>query len=86
MLALRGHGGTGMNAWEYLIVALPPFEPAHATKGHSSAVEILDREGTDGWEAVGMTTLADLSVAVLMKRRAHEDHDARRGRPGRPTP
>lgn len=74
-----------MNTWEYLIVALPPFEPAHAIKGQSSAVDTLDREGADGWEAVGMTTLADLSVAVLMKRHATEEHEARRGRPGRPT-
>jgi hypothetical protein len=75
-----------MITWEYLIVALPPFEPAHVTKGHSTAVDTLDHEGADGWEAVGMTTLADLSVAVLLKRRAAEDHEARRGRPGRPTP
>lgn len=74
-----------MNTWEYLIVALPPFEPAHASKGHSPAVEALDREGAQGWEAVGMTTLPDLSVAVLLKRRAAEDHEARRGRPGRPS-
>jgi hypothetical protein len=78
-------GGGGMNTWEYLIVALPPFEPASASKGHSPAVETLDREGAQGWEAVGMTTLPDRSVAVLLKRRAVEDHESQRGRPARPT-
>lgn len=75
-----------MNAWEYLIVALPPFEGAHAAKGHSPAVDTLNREGADGWEAVGMTTLADLSLAVLLKRRSTDDHESRRGRPGRSMP
>jgi hypothetical protein len=74
-----------MIPWEYLIVALPPFESAQITKGHSAAVETLNREGADGWEAVGVTTLADASVAVLLKRRTPEDHEARRGRPGRPS-
>jgi hypothetical protein len=74
-----------MNAWEYLIVALPPFEPAQTTKGHSSAVDTLNREGADGWEAVGMTTLPDLSIAVLLKRHSSRDHESRRGRPGRST-
>lgn len=73
-----------MNTWEYLIVALPPFESAHTAKGQSPAVDTLDREGAQGWEAVGMTTLPDLSIAVLLKRRGHEEHEARRGRPGRP--
>jgi hypothetical protein len=74
-----------MNTWEYLIVALPAFEPAHAAKGHSSAVDTLDREGADGWEAVGMTTLPDLSIAVLLKRHSSHDQESRRGRPGRST-
>jgi hypothetical protein len=74
-----------MNTWEYLIVALPAFENAHATKGHSPAVDTLNREGADGWEAVGMTTLPDLGIAVLLKRHSSVDHEARRGRPGRPT-
>lgn len=75
-----------MNGWEYLIISLPPFEAAKATQGHSSAVDVLNREGGDGWEAVGMSTLTDASVAVLLKRRTADDHDARRGRPGRPAP
>ncbi len=74
-----------MNTWEYLIVALPAFETAHAAKGHSPSVDTLDREGADGWEAVGMTTLPDLSIAVLLTRHTSDDHESRRGRPGRQT-
>ena len=54
--------------WEYLIVALPNFEPPTAVPAGSAAVAALNREGEDGWEAVGMTSLADRSVAVLLKR------------------
>ncbi|HWL44960.1 MAG TPA: hypothetical protein VNQ73_18600 [Ilumatobacter sp.] len=72
-----------MTAWEYLIVALPAFA-ARADQGHSAAVDTLNREGAAGWEAVGMSTLADGSTAVLLKRRASDEHDARRGRPSRP--
>ena len=57
-----------MVLWEYLIVALPAFEaPSHAP-GVSASVAALNAEGTQGWEAVGMTSLADGKVAVLMKR------------------
>lgn len=58
-----------MTTWEYLIVALPEFGPATIAKGESDAVIALDREGRNGWEAVGMTALGDGRVAVLMKRR-----------------
>ena len=54
--------------WEYLIVALPHFEAPTAVPTGSAAVGALNREGEDGWEAVGMTSLADGSVAVLLKR------------------
>jgi hypothetical protein len=57
-----------VSAWEYLIVSLPAFEPARATQGESSAVMLLNREGGNGWEAVGMTALRDGSFAVLLKR------------------
>jgi len=57
-----------MIAWEYLIVSLPEFEPARAAQGESSAVMRLNREGDNGWEAVGMTPLRDASFAVLLKR------------------
>lgn len=53
-----------------MILALPAFQPAAATRGQSDAVHALNREGTEGWEAVGMTALGDGHVAVLMKREA----------------
>ena len=57
-----------MTRWEYLIIALPRFEPPTATPTGSAAIEALNREGEQAWEAVGMTCLADASVAVLLKR------------------
>jgi hypothetical protein len=58
-----------MVVWEYLIVALPAFKaPTHAP-GISASVAALNGEGDQGWEAVGMTSLADGTVAVLMKSR-----------------
>ena len=57
-----------MTTWEYLIVSLPEFETAKAAPGGSASVTMLNREGADGWEAVGMTALGDGSVAVLLKR------------------
>ena len=57
-----------MPRWEYLIVALPEFKPAVTYQGQSASVEMLNGEGHDGWEAVGLTTLPDGLVAVLMKR------------------
>ncbi len=57
-----------MDAWEYLIVALPQFEPPTAAPEPSAAVQMLNAEGADGWEAIGMTVLANGGVAVLLKR------------------
>lgn len=57
-----------MTHWEYLIVALPAFREPTNTPGASAAVEVLNREGRMGWEAVGMTALSDGAVAVLCKR------------------
>lgn len=59
-----------MSTWEYLIVALPAFKPATAAPGQSDSVTALNREGADGWEAVGMTALGGGQVAVLLKRDA----------------
>ena len=59
-----------MTTWEYLIVSLPTFEAAKSAPGGSASVAMLNREGADGWEAVGMTALGDGSFAVLMKRLA----------------
>jgi len=72
-----------VTGWEYLIVSLPAFEAAKYTQGQSAAVDVLNREGAIGWEAVGMSTLTDASVAVLLKRRTTEGHDSQRGRPSR---
>ena len=57
-----------MDTWEYLIVSLPQFAPARAAQGQSPAVQMLNREGDKGWEAVGMTALGDGTSAVLLKR------------------
>ncbi|HSB86781.1 MAG TPA: hypothetical protein VLD86_10745 [Ilumatobacteraceae bacterium] len=65
-----------MTRWEYLIISLPAFEPAKAIQGQSAAVDMLDREGGAGWEAVGMSMLADASVAVLLKRGIADDSKA----------
>jgi hypothetical protein len=62
-----------MTTWEYLIVALPEFKAPTSTPGVSSSVSMLNREGTEGWEAVGMTALEDGTVAVLLKRPAKGD-------------
>ena len=68
---LSGHGELAdVTRWEYLIVSLPHFDLT-ATKGHSAAVDALNREGALGWEAFGMTLLDDGSVAVLLKRMLH---------------
>jgi len=68
-----------MTAWEYLIVALPPFKTATTTQGQSASVTTLNREGGEGWEGVGMTLLQDGHVAVLMKRRPRAEPAFRSG-------
>ncbi len=57
-----------MARWEYLIVALPQFQAPTQAPGSSAAVEAMNREGRAGWEAFGMTSLPDGTVAVLLKR------------------
>jgi len=57
-----------MTTWEYLIISLAEFEAAKAAPGGSVSVNVLNREGENGWEAVGLTPLKDGSFAVLMKR------------------
>jgi hypothetical protein len=64
-----------MTAWEYLIIALPRFEGSTAGREPSAAVQVLNAEGELGWEAVGMTVLADERVAVLLKRPLEADDD-----------
>jgi hypothetical protein len=62
-----------MTTWEYLIVALPQFGAATSSPGGSPAVHALNHEGQEGWEAVGMTSLIDGSIAVLLKRPGRAD-------------
>ena len=57
-----------MTSWEYLIVSLPAFQAAQSDQGRSPSVDVLNREGAAGWEAVGTMVLADGAVAVLLKR------------------
>jgi hypothetical protein len=57
-----------MTPWEYLIVAMPPFQPPTNAPGASAAVESLNHEGRNGWEAFGMTSLPNGTLAVLLKR------------------
>jgi hypothetical protein len=57
-----------MTRWEYLMLALPRFEPPTTGRGESPAVRALDEVGEEGWEAVSMTQLLDDSVVVLLKR------------------
>ena len=61
-----------MTRWEYVIVALPEFQPPTNVPGASAAVEALNQEWRMGWEAVGMTLLSNGHVAVLLKRPAEE--------------
>jgi hypothetical protein len=65
-----------MVVWEYLIVALPSFDAPTSAPGVSASVVALNGEGDRGWEAVGMTSLADGTVAVLMKRPIDGDSGA----------
>jgi hypothetical protein len=64
-----------VSAWEYLIVALPAFKTATSIPGQSDSVAVLNAEGSEGWEAVGMTVLANGQVAVLLKRSADTSPD-----------
>ena len=61
-----------MIRWEYVIVALPEFQPPTTVPGASAAVEALNQEGRMGWEAVGMTLLGYGHVAVFLKRPAED--------------
>jgi hypothetical protein len=59
-----------VSAWEYLVVALPEFKAPTAAQGESDSVTMLNKEGAEGWEAVGIATVGDGTVAVLLKRSA----------------
>ena len=57
-----------MTVWEYSVVSLPRFADPTTSTEPSAAVEVLNEQGAAGWEAVGMTVLANGSIAVLLKR------------------
>ncbi len=57
-----------MKVWEYRVVSLPSFRDPTTSSEPSAAVEVLNEEGARGWEAVGMTVLANGSIAVLLKK------------------
>jgi len=56
-----------MNAWKYRILSLPRFEDPTSSSEPSAAVNMLNEQGADGWEAVGMLLLANGRIAVLLK-------------------
>jgi hypothetical protein len=56
-----------------LIIALLRFESPTVGREPSAAVQALNAEGELGWEAVGMTVLADKSGPFLLKRPLQAD-------------
>lgn len=57
-----------MTVWEYRIVSLPRFEDPTSSSEPSAAVSVLNEQGANGWEAVGMMALPNASIAVLLKK------------------
>jgi len=57
-----------MTVWEYRIISLPRFEDPTSSSEPSAAVSVLNEEGAQGWEAVGMMVLPNGSAAVLLKK------------------
>jgi hypothetical protein len=57
-----------MTKWEYLMLALPRFDPPTPGRGESAAVRTLDEVGEQGWEALNLVQLSDETVVVLLKR------------------
>jgi len=57
-----------MTKWEYLMLALPRFDPPTPGRGESAAVRTLDEVGEQGWEALNLVQLSDQTVVVLLKR------------------
>jgi hypothetical protein len=66
-----------MTTWEYLILDLPGLKASTHAPGASAAVHVLNEEGERGWEAEGMTPLADGRIAVLLKRPRPESKPGR---------
>jgi hypothetical protein len=57
-----------MATWEYRIVSLPKFEDPTTSSEPSAAVSVLNEQGANGWEAVGIMALPNGSIAVLLKK------------------
>ncbi len=57
-----------MSQWEYRLLSLASFEAPTASPEGSRAVALLNEEGKQRWEAVGLTALEGGACAVLMKR------------------
>lgn len=57
-----------MTNWEYRLMSLASFDGPTPDDPDSDAVALLNGEGRQGWEAIGLTTVAHGECAVLMKR------------------
>jgi len=49
-------------------MSLPQFEAATSSSDPSPVVMMLNEQGVEGWEAVGMMILPTGGVGVLLKR------------------
>lgn len=49
-------------------MSLPPFEEPTISDEPSPAITMLNEQGAEGWEALGIMVLSTGGVAVLMKR------------------
>ena len=49
-------------------MSLPRFEEPTSSSEPSLVVAMLNEQGAEGWEAVGMTVLPEGGVAVLLKK------------------
>ncbi|MFT4987427.1 MAG: hypothetical protein ACI88C_000132 [Acidimicrobiales bacterium] len=59
-----------MTNWEYRITSLAAAEFTSTAQATGAATGQLNAYGSQGWEAVGMTTLDNNECAVLLKRPA----------------
>ena len=57
-----------MTNWEYMLIALPPLEAPTSSRATSASIRMLNDEGADGWEAVGMLGSSTDHLIVLLKR------------------
>lgn len=57
-----------MSQWEYRLLSLASFEAPTTTPESSAAVTMLNEEGKQEWEAVGLSSLDGGGCVVLLKR------------------